>query len=99
LAEDQKALVRCEGDPDVERQIEGALAILDNVKRMLTEAAATFCSDGDDMDTYSDGRRVTSQLEMETGTIFEHQWHPQPDHRDNRPHTLLDRALRARGIR
>ena len=85
--------------PEGECELEWVSGIIDKVKRMLIEAAATFCRDGGDMDTYADGRRVSSSLELEAGNIFEYRWHPYGDHRDNRPHTLLDRYEGTSGAR
>lgn len=72
-------------EDEVER-LQGALVC---VRNMLIEAAATFCRDGADMNTYADGRSVESVVELELGNIYRHRWHPQRDHYDNRPHTLL----------
>jgi hypothetical protein len=76
--------------PKAEDEIETLQAMLDSVRNMLVQATATFCRDGDDMNTYSDGRRVETTIDLELGNRFEYRWHPQRDHRDNRPHTVLD---------
>lgn len=63
-------------------------SFLEEVQRTVIESAAVFCRDGRDLDTYVDGRPVRTQLEVEKGVIFEYRWHPQPDHRDNLPHSI-----------
>lgn len=61
---------------------------LDGVRRIVTEAAAVFCRDGRDMNTYSDGRPVKSRHEIDHGTYAEYVWHPHAGHPDNQPQQL-----------
>lgn len=74
--------------PETEYEIETLQDALANVRDMLTQSAATFSRD---MNTYSDGRRVESVLELEKGSYFRYRWHPEPTHQDNRPRTIVDR--------
>lgn len=71
-----------------EDEIETMQDFLAEVQQTVIEAAAVFCRDGKDFDTYSDGRPVRTQLETEPGVVFEYRWHPQPDHPDNHPHNI-----------
>ena len=73
---------------DHEAQIENVLSLLDTVRAKIAESAAAFCSDGDDMNRYADGRPVTTRIDLETGAYFVYAWHPQPGHRDDRPREL-----------
>lgn len=70
-----------------EGEIETLQDLLEEVLTTLVDAAAVFSRDRSDANTYSDGRKVSTRLELETGEFFEYRWHPQPDHRDNLPHT------------
>jgi hypothetical protein len=88
-AGNQLSAIDC--DPGSEQTIERVQDILDAVRHMLTQATATFCVDGHDFDTYSDGRTVCTRLELETGNVYEHLWHPYPGHGINQPQTVLDR--------
>jgi hypothetical protein len=97
-AGDQLSGIFCD-HPEAEADVERIQDILDVVRKMLIEATATFCADGTDFDRYSDGRATRSSLEMETGNVVEYVWHPQHDHRINRPHTYLDRYECTSGAR
>lgn len=85
--------------PEAEQEIEQLQDMLDRMLRMLVEAAATFCRDRADFDTYSDGRQVMTRVELENGNYMNYHWHPQPDHRDNRQHTILDRHECTSGVK
>lgn len=74
--------------PLTEDENEMIQQFLEDVTRTVIESTAVFCRDGRDFDTYADGRPVRTQLEIEKGVIFEYRWHPQPDHRDNLPHSI-----------
>lgn len=75
-------------DPDIETALDGVRDILDAVKRIAVESAATFCRNGHDLDHYSDGRAIESKIELERGNEFRYRWHPQPDHRSNQPQQI-----------
>ncbi|NDJ90582.1 hypothetical protein [Mycolicibacter kumamotonensis] len=74
--------------PLTEDETEVLQTILEGVQRTVIESTAVFCRDGNDFDTYSDGRPVWSQLETEQGVVFEYRWHPQLDHRRNKAHEI-----------
>jgi len=87
LIESAQAAI-CALDADDE-QVEAILSQLDAVRHCAIEAAAAFCRDGHDIEHYADGREVRTELELELGNAYEHIWHPQPDHRTNRPQALF----------
>jgi hypothetical protein len=60
------------------------------VRKLLHDAIAGFCGSREDMNTYTDGRKVETFVELEFGNHFTYCWHPDPAHRDNRPRTVLD---------
>ncbi|OMC05988.1 hypothetical protein A5735_04860 [Mycolicibacter heraklionensis] len=74
--------------PLTEDETEVLQTFLEGVQRTVIEATAMFCRDNRDFETYTDGRPVRTQLEIEEGVIFEYRWHPQRDHRDNLPHVI-----------
>lgn len=74
--------------PLSEHESECMQSVLEGVQRTVVDACATFCRDGDDMDTYADGRPVRTRHEFERGNVYEQRWHPQPDHPDNLPHEV-----------
>lgn len=74
--------------PLTEDEHEVLLSMLEGLQRTVTESAATFCHGSEDFGRYSDGRPVRTHLEIEDGVIFEHRWHPQPDHPRNMPHEI-----------
>lgn len=74
--------------PLTEDEAEVLLTILEDVQRTIIESTAVFCRDSRDFDTYADGRPVRSLLEPEDGVVYEHRWHPQPDHADNLAHEI-----------
>lgn len=74
--------------PEIEEQIERVQDMLDAVRNTLVESAAVFCRDGNDLNTYDDGRPVRTRLDLELGNYYEQRWHPYQDHRINRPHEV-----------
>lgn len=62
--------------------------LLDAVRATIVEATAVFCRDGDDMNTYADGRPVVTRTDLEPGHYFSYSWHPQIGHHDDRPRDL-----------
>jgi hypothetical protein len=78
--------------PLYEDEVETLQSMLESVRKMLIQTTSMFCRDGDDFNTYSDGRRVETSISTEKGNIFSYRWHPDRLHRDNQPHTLVDRC-------
>jgi hypothetical protein len=77
--------------PLYEDEVEMFQSMIGAVRHMIVEAAAAFSRDGVDLNTYSDGRSVETTVELEKGNVFGYRRHPDPQHRDDRPRTVLDR--------
>lgn len=76
--------------PLYEDEVEELQTMLDELRQLLAESAATFSRDGTDLNRYSDGRQIESVLQMELGNAFAYRWHPDPRHPDNQPHTIVE---------
>lgn len=84
--------------PATSGDIKTILTQLDAARHTLTESAAVFCDNTDDLDTYHDGRPVQTRLDLERGNHYSHVWHPYPDHPANQPHEL-GTATTSSGVR
>lgn len=70
--------------------LDSALGQLDAARHALYESVSVFCRDRNDMETYANGRSVRTTTEIEMGSYFSYDWHPQVGHHDDRPRTLCD---------
>jgi hypothetical protein len=69
--------------------IEAALCRLTHTQHMLGHVVAAFCPHcAEDMEHYTDGRRVTAHLRFGDGTQYVYVWYPEPTHPMNQPREL-----------
>lgn len=82
--------------PNAEQKLLTLQQMLGTVNMVLrfAQAGAECCEQWRqaEPDHYSDGRRVSSRIELEPGGIcYQVVWHPQADHVKNQPRTLVNR--------
>jgi hypothetical protein len=77
VAECISAVSRCEFDVAV-KDFTAAMRRLDHIREVL-RSAVNACSDTD-AGHYSDGRRLTSAIELGDGTYWQYTWSPHRDH-------------------
>jgi len=98
-AADALAQLPVDGHPEIESAIDTVQSVLDAARHMLAEAAAAFCRDGSDLDTYADGRPVRTRLDLDPGNYYEHVWHPWIEHRINRRQEIAGAVTTTSGRR
>lgn len=62
-----------------------------HVRGIIQQSAVLFSPEGLDHARYDDGRKITSAVDLEPPNYYRHVWHPDPLHRENQPHTVVDR--------
>ena len=66
--------------------------VVEHVRTLETSIVplAALHVDGEDIGAYSDGRPVMATVELGGGKVFRYVWHPDPQHADNQPHTVVE---------
>lgn len=98
-AADALAQLPVDDRPEIESAIDAVQSVLDAARHMLAESAAAFCRDGNDLNTYADGRPVRTRLDLEPGNYYVHVWHPWIEHRINRPQEIAGAVTTTSGRR
>ncbi|MBS9533541.1 hypothetical protein KIH27_08060 [Mycobacterium sp. M1] len=74
--------------PLTNNETERMNSILTEVQNIVGVLTRGLLGVGADLNTYTDGRRVETILEL-AGSTFTYRWHPRPDHPANRPSEVV----------
>jgi hypothetical protein len=74
--------------------LDHVLDLLDSCRTTIFNAVSAVTADRDDVRRYSDGRPVSTTVELELGCHFTYDWHPDPSHPLNQPREICTTELR-----